>query len=148
MGLASPWSQLGAHAISRRDGCCVSRAGPHPQNSVLSRRAERGEELHPQQTDPFPRAAPLQSCLLHTRKCLISLSRGSLICGRNPVLPCLPGISMASCRALRSLRQEGSSGQPRYRQPDKQAAKGPRQITPREDKSQHSGSLGYPRQTL
>lgn len=93
---------------------CVSSRSSSP-NSVLGCGAEWGEELCPQQTDPFPSAAPLQSCLLHTRKCLISLSRGSLICGGNPIPPCLPGIGMASRRVPRSLRQKRSSGQPRYR---------------------------------
>jgi len=62
--------------------------------------------------------------------------------------PCLPGTGVASCRAPQSLRQEGSSGQPRYRQPDEHMAKGLRQITPREDKSQRCRFLGYPGQTL
>lgn len=58
-GRASPQPQLRARATSGRDGCCVSRAGPCPQNPVLGCRAERGGEPCPELTDPLPSAAPL-----------------------------------------------------------------------------------------
>lgn len=93
------------------------------------------------------KAALLRSCLLHSGKCFVSLSSGILICGGNPVLPHLPGISLASCRALQSLRQEEPPGQPRYCQPDKHMAKGPPQISLHKGKLQLFRFLGHPRQT-